>query len=157
MEANFSLQSRWSSLDKIMKQSASLAFLVTIIYRGHQVKSLKYFSLFIQMSLPTKKKDWFSFIVFISAIQKENLVFLSNSIPEKKTTKRSKQYSKIFAGCLLLQYWLMFVKKKTGLTNYGPLVLMLTLRCLFWCIHNIECEKENSWWPPLSLLSVADC
>lgn len=35
-------------------------------------------------------------------------------------------------------------KKKTGLTNYGPLVLMLTLRYLFWCIHNIECEKENS-------------
>lgn len=75
-----------------MKQSASLAFLVTIIYRGHQVKSLKCFGLFIQMSLPTKKKDWFSFIVFISAIQKENLVFLSSSIPKKKAAKRSKQY-----------------------------------------------------------------
>ena len=76
-----------------MKQSGSLAFLVTIIYRGHQVKSLKCFGLFIQMSLPTKKKkDWFIFIVFISAIQKENLVFLSNLIPKKKATKRSKQY-----------------------------------------------------------------
>lgn len=44
-----------------MKQSASLAFLVTIIYRGHQVKSLKCFSLFIQMSLPTKKKGLIQF------------------------------------------------------------------------------------------------
>ena len=142
-----------------MKQSGSLAFLVTIIYRGHQVKSLKCFGLFIQMSLPTKKKkDWFSFIVFISAIQKENLVFLSNSIPKKKpqSDRNSiliENIRRVSPSTILIDV----CKKKTGLTNYGPLVLMLTLRYLFWCIHNIECEKENSWWPPLSLLSVADC
>lgn len=127
-----------------MKQSASLAFLVTIIYRGHQVKSLKCFSLFIQMSLPTKKKGLIQFYRVHISYSKGKF-----SLPLQLNTRKKsyKAIETVFENIRRVSPSKILIdvcKKKTGLTNYGPLVLMLTLRCLFWCIHNIECEKENS-------------
>lgn len=75
-----------------MKQSASLAFLVTIIYRGHQVKSLKCFSLFIQMSLPTKKKGLIQFYRVHISYSKGKFSLPLQLNTQKKVTKRSKQY-----------------------------------------------------------------